>query len=377
MSTETESQKEGPVAAPPGEDETRPLPAGDAAERDDAAAEPEDPRARSMTRATWRYAAKRTIQEFSDDHCTDLAAALTYYSVLAIFPAAIALLSLLGLIGQGRPTVDAVLTIVTDVGGSSIADTIRPVLTSVSESPGAGATFALGVVLALWSASGYVAAFGRAMNRVYEVDEGRPMWTLRPIMLLVTIVTVILAGVAALILVLSGGIARAVGQQVGLGDTAVQVWGIAKWPVLLLIVIVVVAVLYYATPNVKPPAFRWMSLGAFVSILIWVLASVGFGFYVSNFGSYNKTYGSLAGAVVFLLWLWITNVALLFGAEIDAEVERARELQAGIPAEDAIKLEPRGTRNLVKKQEKTEEFLARGQALRHSRGSYTVPGKGE
>ncbi len=377
MSTETERQKKGLDSDPAvgGADPTRPAPTDDAPGA--AAEEGSDARAQSMSRATWRYAAKRTIQEFSDDHCTDLAAALTYYAVLAVFPAAIALLSLLGLIGQGKATVDAVMRVVSDVGGGSIADTIRPVLTSVSESPGAGATFAFGVVLALWSASGYVAAFGRAMNRVYEVEEGRPMWTLRPMMLLVTVVTVILAGIAALILVLSGGVARAVGQQVGLGDTTVRVWEIAKWPVLLLIVIVIVAVLYYATPNVKPPAFRWMSLGAFVSILIWVLASVGFGFYVSNFGSYNKTYGSLAGAVVFLLWLWITNVALLFGAEIDAEVERARELQAGIPAEDEIRLDPRGTRNLVKKQEKTEDMRARARSLRHSRGAYTEPGRDE
>ncbi len=357
-------------------------PAFDEAGEAGAAGEPpapvtEEPGARSMTRASWGYAVRRTLREFADDQCTDLAASLTYRSVLAIFPAALALLSLLGLVGQGQATVDAVRRIVEKVGGTSIADTVEPLLTSVSRSGGAGLTFAFGIVLALWSASGYVAAFGRAMNRVYEVEEGRPTWKLRPLMLLVTLVTVVLAGVAALILVLSGGIAEAVGEAIGLGATTVAVWGIVKWPVLLAVVVVIVAVLYYVTPNVRPPTFRWMSLGAAVAILIWVAGSAGFGYFVANFGSYNKTYGSLAGAVVFLLWLWLTNLALLFGAEVDAEIERVRELQAGIKAEEVLQLPPWGTRSLEKRRVRTLEVLDRGRTLRESRGEYSTPPKGE
>jgi membrane protein len=239
----------------------------------------------------------------------------------------------------------------------------------LSNSSGAGFGLVLGLVVALWSASGYVGAFGRGMNRVYEVAEGRPIWKLRPLMLLVTVVTVVLTAVVALGLVLTGTAAQAVGDALGLGSSVVTVWNIAKWPVLLLVVMFVVGLLYYATPNVKQPGFRWISVGAAVAILIWMLASAAFGFYVANFGSYDKTYGSLAGVVVFLLWLWITNLALLFGAELDAEVERGRQLQGGIEAEKTIQLPPRDTRASEKKQAKQEEDVRLGRALRQSRGA--------
>ena len=191
------------------------------------------------------------------------------------------------------------------------------------------------------------------MNRIYEVEEGRPIWKLRPVMLLVTLVAVVLVALVALALVVTGPAAQAVGDAIGLGSTAVLVWNIAKWPVMLVVVVLIVALLYYATPNVKQPKFRWISVGALVAIVVWVLASAAFGFYVANFSSYNKTYGSLAGVIVFLLWLWITNLALLFGAELDAELERGRELQAGVAAEETVQLPPRDTRN---------ERQARGQA---------------
>ena len=329
--------------------------------------EPDSPA--KVTKASWRYAARKTLREFGSDHCTDLAAGLTYYAVLSIFPAAIALLSLLGLVGKGRATVDQILAVVSNVGGSSsLTTTLRPTLESLSQSHGAGIGFGLGLAVALWSASGYVGAFGRAMNRIYEVEEGRPFWKLRPVMLLVTVVTVILAAAAALILVVSGKVASAVGNAIGLGSSALTAWNIAKWPVLLFIVVLVVALLYYATPNVQPPRFRWASLGAGVAILVWVLASVAFGFYIANFGSYNKTYGSLAGAVIFLLWLWITNLALLFGAEVDAEVERARQLQAGIAAEEVLQLPPRDRRKIEKNRDKDADLVARGRSLRWSHG---------
>ncbi|HEY0888537.1 MAG TPA: YihY/virulence factor BrkB family protein [Nocardioides sp.] len=332
-------------------------------------AKPESPT--DLKKPSWTYVARKTVREFMDDQCTDLAAALTYYAVLALFPAAIALLSLVGLVGQGRETVDTLLQILRDVGAGSAAETLEPTLTELAGSQSSGFALVIGLAVALWSASGYVGAFGRGMNRIYEVDEGRPIWKLRPAMLLVTVVTVVLTAIVAVGLVVTGPAAEAVGNAIGVGSTFVTVWGIAKWPVLLIVVVVIVALLYYATPNVRQPKFRWISIGAIVAILTWVVASALFGLYVANFASYDKTYGSLAGVIVFLLWLWITNLALLFGAELDAELERGRELQAGIAAESEIQLPPRDTRKSDKAAEKEREDVARARALRESRGEST------
>jgi membrane protein len=230
----------------------------------------------------------------------------------------------------------------------------------------AGFAFVIGLLTALWSASGYVGAFGRAMNRMYEIREGRPIWKLRPVQLVVTLIALVLAAVVALALIVTGPAADAVGNTVGMGSTAVTVWNIAKWPVILAVVILIVAILYYATPNVDQPKFRWLSVGAVVAIVVWIIASVLFGFYVAHFSSYNKTYGSLAGVVVFLLWLWITNLALLFGAELDSELERGRELVAGLPAERSIQLPPRDTRNIEKADEKERKDEAKGRELREA-----------
>ena len=332
----------------------------------DAPVKPDSPT--DLTKPSWVYVARKTVREFSQDQCTDLAAALTYYSVLALFPAAIALLSLVGLVGQGPKTVDTLLQILTDVGASSAADTLEPTLTELSTTPSAGLALVIGLATALWSASGYVGAFGRGMNRIYEVQEGRPIWKLRPVMLLVTVITVVLTAIVALGLVVTGPAAQAVGDAIGVGSTIVTVWNIAKWPVLLVIVVLIVALLYYATPNVKQPKFRWISAGAIVAIVVWLVASAAFGFYVANFSSYDKTYGSLAGVIAFLLWLWITNLALLFGAELDAELERGRELQAGLPAEETIQLPARDTRKSDKAQAKERDDIERGRRLRATRG---------
>jgi membrane protein len=303
-----------------------------------------------------------------DDECTDLAAALTFYAVLALFPAAIALLSLVGLVGQARETVDTLVQILDDLGASSAAQTLEPTLTQLSNTPGAGVALVLGLGLALWSASGYVGAFGRALNRVYEIGEGRPIWKLRPWVLLITLVTVVLAALVALALILTGPAAAAVGSAIGLGSTAVAIWNIAKWPILLGVVVVIVALLYYATPNVRQPKFRWLSVGALVAIVVWLVATAAFGLYVANFSSYDRTYGSMAGVIAFLVWLWITNLALLFGAELDAELERGRQLQAGIAAEETIQLPARDTRKTDKAAAKAREDVARGRRLRESRG---------
>jgi membrane protein len=354
-STDSESRNESRS-----EERERTAPSPDASRKPDSPAD--------LVKPTWGYALRKTVREFMDDQCTDLAAALTYYSVLALFPGAIALLSLVGLVGQQQQTVDTLLQILRDVGASSAAETLEGPLTELAGSQGAGLALVIGLLTALWSASGYVGAFGRGMNRIYEIDEGRPIWKLRPVMLLVTLVTVLLAAIVAVGLVVTGPAAEAVGSAIGLESTAVTVWSIAKWPVLLAVVVLIVALLYYATPNVKQPKFRWISVGAIVAIVVWVIASAAFGFYVANFSSYDKTYGSLAGVIAFLLWLWITNLALLFGAELDAELERGRQLQAGIAAEEELQLPPRDTRKSDKAAAKEQEDIERGRKLRESHG---------
>ncbi len=316
-----------------------------------------------LTKQSWKYILKKTLREFSKDQCTDLAAALTYYAVLALFPALLALVSLLSLFGQGQQGTNALMGIVKDVAPSA-AGTLQGVITQLTASHAGGIGLIIGLAGALWSASGYIGAFGRAMNRVYEIDEGRPFYKLRPTMLIVTIIAVILAALVAVALVVSGPVARAVGNAIGVGTTAVTVWNIAKWPLMLAVVVAVVAILYYATPNVKQPKFRWISVGAAIAVVVWIVASVAFGFYVANFSSYNKTYGSLAGVIVFLLWLWITNLALLFGAEVDSETERGRQLQAGIQAEEALQLPPRDTKASDKTAAKDSKELAEARAIR-------------
>ncbi|MBY6540624.1 YihY/virulence factor BrkB family protein [Rhodococcus sp. BP-349] len=339
---------------------------------DPAHADPDDPRKpdspTDLTKPSFFYVLRKTAREFSKDQCTDLAAALTYYAVLSLFPALLAVVSLLGVFGQGERTVTAVLDIVSDLGPSSAVDTLRGPVEQLVQAPTAGLALIIGLAGALWSASGYVGAFGRAMNRMYEVDEGRPIWKLRPVMLVVTLVGLICIAAAGLMLAVSGPVATAVGDAIGAGDTALTVWNIARWPVVLALIILAVAILYYATPNVQQPKFRWISTGAGMAIVVWILASVLFGFYVANFSSYNKTYGSLAGVIIFLLWLWITNLALLFGAELDSELERGRQLQAGIEAEDHLQLPPRDTRVSEKNEETDREHVERGRALRLSHG---------
>jgi membrane protein len=329
---------------------------------------PDDPRKpRSpddLHKPSWAYVFRKTMREFLADQCTDLAAALTYYGVLAIAPALLVVVSLLGLTGNPTRTVDNMLKIVQQLGPASAVTTFKPILEGLTHTGAAGFTLIVSLVIAVWSASGYVAAFSRGMNRIYEIPEGRPFWKLRPVLLLVTIALLVIAVLIVIALVLTGSVARAVGSSIGLSDQFVTVWNIAKWPVVIVLVIIAIALLYWATPNVRQPKFRWMSVGAFVALVVWVLVSVGFGFYVAHFGNYNKTYGTLAGVVVALLWLWLTNLALLFGAELDAEVERGRQLQAGIEAEETIQLPPRDTKASDKKLAKAQDDVRRGRSLR-------------
>lgn len=334
----------------------------DTAPHPDAPHKPQSPS--DIERPGWKYTAKSAFAEFQRDQCTDLAAALTYYSILAVFPAILALVSLLGVFGQGEATTQALVQAVRDFGQADAAQQLEGPIRSMVGASGAGFALVLGIATALFSASGYVGAFGRALNRVYQIDEGRPIWKLRPQQVLLTLVLVVMAGLVLTGLGVSGPVAEAVGGAFGLEDVTVTIWNVVKWPVILAIVAVMVAILYYWTPNVRQPRFRWISVGAGVAIVVWVLASIGFAVYVSTFGSYAKTYGSLAGVIVFLLWIWITNLALLFGAEIDAELERARELQAGVRAERSLQLPPRDDTGSLKAAEKLEDRVLEGRRIR-------------
>jgi membrane protein len=304
---------------------------------------PDDPRKpdspTDLPRRSWLGVAKRAFTESRDDNITDWAAALTYYGVLSLFPAVIVFLALLGLLGQQQATIDNLTEIVRSLGPETAVDTFEKVINEVvADRGGAGALLGVGLIGALWSASGYVGAFMRASNAIYEVREGRKFYILRPLQILITIVGVLLVTLIALSLIVSGPVAQAIGDAIGLGDTAVTVWNIVKWPIIVIVVSLMIAALYHIAPNVQQPRFRWFTLGGFVALLVWVVASAGFAFYVAHFGSYNKTYGSLGAVITFLVWLWISNLAILFGAEVNAELERGRELQAGQPAEQDIQL---------------------------------------
>jgi membrane protein len=318
--------------------------ADQAAREDTAASEeartsaPESPT--RLSRRSWGGVFKRTVREFKEDNLTDLAAALTYYGILAIFPAIIALISIVGLIGHS-----ATNTLIANLDKLA-PGTARTVFTSaingLDKSRGAaGVLFIVGILGAVWSASSYVAAFMRASNQIYDIEEGRPFWMTIPVRLAVTVTMLVLLAVSAFAVVITGGLAGRLGDLLGVGGSAVQVWDIAKWPVLLLVISFMFSILYWASPNVKQPGFRWISPGGVLAVATWVIASAVFALYVANFGSYNKTYGTLAGVIIFLVWLWISNVAILLGAEFNAELERGRLIEAGHPAEDEPFVEPR------------------------------------
>jgi membrane protein len=299
-----------------------------------------------LPKQSFKGVLKRAWREFSDDNVTDWAAALTYYGVLSIFPMLLALISLLGLFGQSatQPLLDNIST----VAPGPAKDIVTQAIQNLQKSQGsAGVMFFVGLALALWSASGYVGAFMRASNDIWDVEEGRPAWKTIPLRVGVTGLLLVLLTISALAVVLTGPLAQSIGDIVGLGSAAVTAWDIAKWPVLILVVAFMIALLYYATPNVKHPKFQWVSPGSILAVVVWILASALFAFYVANFSSYNKTYGALGGVIVFLTWLWITNNVILLGAEVNAEIERGRQIQGGLRPEDKEPfLEPRDTRKM-------------------------------
>ncbi len=305
---------------------------------------------------SWWQVLKRTVKQFQEDDLTDWAAALTYYGILSLFPALLVLISTLGLISRG--TRDTVINNIKQLVPGTAGDVIGNVIGNVQSAPKASGVFAIiGLAAALWSASGYISAFMRAANAIYDVPEGRPIWKTLPLRIGLTVLTGVLLSASILAVVTTGKLAALVGKLLHVGQAAVVVWDIAKWPVLVILISLMFAVLYYAAPNAKHTGFRWITPGGVVAVLLWLLASGAFALYVSNFGSYNKTYGTFAGIIVFLVWLWISNIALLLGAEFDAELERARAIERGAPADQEPYMQLRDDRN-VKDAERSDSDLS-------------------
>ena len=302
----------------------------------------------ALPRASWPDTLKRTLRRAKDDKINHWGAALTYYAVLSLFPALLVMVSLVGLFGDPERVTKVMTDTVTQLGPSTAASTFQaPIESLTSNRGGAGIVLIVSVAGALWAASGYVSAFADASNVIYQVEEGRPFWKLKPLQLVVTFALILLAALVALALVLSGPIVGALGGALGLSDTVLSVWRFAKWPAMLVLVLVILGVLYFTAPNAKVSGIRWVTAGTLVALVVWLVASLAFALYAANFGSYNKTYGTLGGVVVFLLWLWLTNLAILVGAEFNAETERAKQMHRGVSgAEQELKLPLRsgGTR---------------------------------
>ncbi|WP_411103059.1 YihY/virulence factor BrkB family protein [Streptomyces sp. cmx-4-9] len=297
----------------------------------------------ALPRRSWKAALRGTVKEFQKDELADRAAALTYYGVLALFPALLVLVSLLGIAGESATA--KVLANIRKLAPGSARDVISDAVEQLQGRSGVGSLVAVvGLLVAVWSASGYIAAFIRASNAVYDMPEGRPVWKVLPLRLALTVTLMVLACASALIVVFSGGLAQQAGTALGVGDSGLLVWSVVKWPVLVVLVTIMIALLYWAAPNAKGRGFKWVTPGSVLALVIWMAASAGFAFYVANFASYNKTYGTLAGVVVFLVWLWLTNLAVLLGLEFDAETARQRAIAGGLPADEEPYVRPRDTR---------------------------------
>ncbi|MGW4498425.1 YihY/virulence factor BrkB family protein [Micromonospora sp. NPDC004336] len=301
-------------------------------------------RVRQLSWRTWRGVLVRSARNFVKDNCADWAAALTYYGVLALFPSTIVVVALVGLVSNGEQTVDTVLDLARDMGAGSVVANegfVSVVRGVVDQNDSASVLLSFGLLGALWSASGFIGAFTRASNAVYGVEEGRPVWKLRPMQIGLAAISLVLLAVVATGLIVSGPVTDAVGDLLHAGGLARTVWSVAKWPVLALIVMVLLSLLFWIAPNVRQPRFRWLTPGGAVALLSWVVASFGFGLYVANFGSYDATYGSLGAVIAFLVWLYLSNSALMLGVQINAELQRGRVLQAGEPHPEEPVLPPK------------------------------------
>lgn len=312
---------------------------------------------------TTRMVLIRSITEFLRDRGPDLAGSLTYYGVLSLFPAVLVVVSLLGVFGQGSRTVDAVIDMLSDVAPPEVLDPVRGPVEALVTTPAAGTALIVGTAVALWSASRYVRALGRAMNAMFGIQEGRPPWRLLPAGLALTALLIVLVAVGGVALAFSGPVAETVGDWIGFGDTALAVWGVAKWPAAVVAVILALAILYRFAPNISGRRFSWLSLGAAAALAIIAVATAGLSFFVSNFDNFNRVYGSLAGVIVFLLWLWLVNMAVVYGVRLDAEVLRVRQLRSGIAAEEVIQVTPRDTRACEWENRRREKMIAEYRTL--------------
>jgi membrane protein len=282
--------------------------------------------------AAWPATLKRTATQFVDDNLLQWAGALTFFAVLSLFPALLTLVALLGVVGA--PAIEPLIENASELAPGAAREITLDALRAVRDSERAGFALVVGVVAALWTASAYVGAFIPAANIVWEVEEARPIWKKLALRVALTVVLLLLLAVTAVTVVLTGPIAEALGSIVGLGDLAVDVWQLAKWPFLALVVMTLLAILYWASPNVRHPGWRWVTPGSVLALVLWIAASVAFTFYVANFSTYNETYGSIGGVLVFFIWLWLTNIAILLGAELNAEIERTRAIERGMRPED-------------------------------------------
>jgi membrane protein len=285
----------------------------------------------------------RAARGFLDDSCTDWAAALTYYGVLALFPSAIVVVALVGVVADSRDAVDAILDVFRGLAPGSVDNLQNPISDVVTQQESARVLLSFGLLGAVWSAAGYVGAFTRAANAIYGVEETRPFYRLRPLQLLITMAALVLLAIVALGLVVSGPVARAVGEAVHAGGAARAAWMIGRWPVLALVAGFLLSLLGWIAPNVQPPRLRWLTVGGLLTLVVWAVLSVGFGVYVANFSSYNVTYGSLGAVVAFLVWLYLSNCTVLLGVEVNAELQRGRRLQAGEKVATGPALPPRDT----------------------------------
>jgi membrane protein len=312
----------------------------------------------------WRVILTRAWHEFRINQVYDIAAALTYYAVLATFPAMLAVLALLGIFGSAEAVANDVLRVIEGLGGSSVIDPLREPIAQLLDASHAAPAFIIGLIAALWATSGYVGTFGRGMNRIYQVEEGRPFWEMRPVMIGVSAAILVLATAAGFAIILTGPIAESAAKVLGLDEGVVFWWDLGKLPLLAGIALFVIALLYWAAPNVKRRNLRWFSVGAGAALLTWMVSTALFGGYALGFGSYERVYGVLGGAVAFLLWIWLSNLAMLFGAVLDTEVERARQLRAGVAAEERVHLPLRNDRLIVKNLEQRARDVRASAAMR-------------
>jgi membrane protein len=325
-------------------------------ERDASTDAPDSPT--ELPKRSWLGVLKRAAKQFGVDELTDRAAALTYYGVQAIFPGLLVLVSILGLLGKSAT--NSLIDNLGQITPGSVSSFMKTVINNAQKQQATASIAGIvGLVLALWSASGYIAAFMRAANRVYGIPEGRPIWKTAPVRLAVTLFTVVCLVAGLVIVVVTGAVADRIGSALGIGSTAVTVWEIAKWPVLLILFMLMLAVLYWAAPNVRHGGFRWVSPGAIVAVIIWLIASGLFAVYVANFSSYNKTYGALAGVIIFLIWLWISNLAILLGVELDSELDHQKALEEGVPEDIDMFAVPRDTRKFDDDQTAEAERVTR------------------